>query len=214
MLLEEFYPEYLELFEQELFKLRQLAGKVGGQITVESGRMAEMRSKIDPEKQRAASVKNGLRNVENGFFTVGHPNCILTFESQSAAGTIGGTVAYTKGVGIFDSEKREERRRLGIGEFSQEVREARIKNALSVAEYLMENKLGVFSEEAREKTRERSKKTVEKLNTTKWLCMVTGKISTKGPLTRYQKKLGIDPALKVRISDLLPQQLPIILAGI
>lgn len=58
------------------------------------------------------------------------------------------------------------------------------------------------------------KMAAEKLNTTKWLCMVTGKISTKGPLTMYQKSLGIDPRLKVRVSDLLPQQLPIILAGI
>ena len=160
-LIEKFYPEYLELFEQELFRLRQAAGKVGGQITVESGKLEEARAKINPEKQREASVKIGLQNVEKGFFTPGHPNCILTFDSQSAAGTLGGTVTYTKGVGIFDSEKKEERRRQGIGEFSQETRETRIKNALSVAEYLMENKLGVFSEEEREKTRVRGKESVK-----------------------------------------------------
>lgn len=160
-LIEKNYPEYLELFEQELFNLRQLAGQVGGRVTAESGKLEEARSKIDPEKQREASVKIGLQNVEKGFFTPGHPNCILTFDSQSAAGTIGGTVAYTKGVGIFDSEKKEERRRQGIGEFSQETRETRIKNALSVAEYLMENKLGVFSEEEREKTRVRGKESVK-----------------------------------------------------
>jgi hypothetical protein len=160
-LIEKNYPEYLELFEQELFNLRQLAGQVGGRVTAESGKLEEARSKIDPEKQREASVKIGLQNVEKGFFTPGHPNCILTFDSQSAAGTIGGTVTYTKGVGIFDSEKKEERRRLGIGEFSQETRETRIKNALSVAEYLMENKLGVFSEEEREKTRVRGKESVK-----------------------------------------------------
>jgi hypothetical protein len=160
-LIEKNYPEYLELFEQELFNLRQLAGQVGGRVTAESGKLEEARSKIDPEKQREASVKIGLQNVEKGFFTPGHPNCILTFDSQSAAGTIGGAVTYTKGVGIFDSEKREERRRLGIGEFSQETREARVKNALSVVEYLMENKLGVFSEEEIEKTRVRGKESVK-----------------------------------------------------
>ena len=57
-------------------------------------------------------------------------------------------------------------------------------------------------------------KAAEKLNTTKWLCMVTGKISTKGPLTMYQKSLGIDPRLKARVDSLLSHQLPIILAGI
>jgi hypothetical protein len=160
-LIEKNYPEYLELFEQELFNLRQLAGQVGGRVTAESGKLEEARSKIDPEKQREASVKIGLQNVEKGFFTPGHPNCILTFDSQSAAGAIGGTVTYTKSVGIFDSEKKEERRRLGIGEFSQETRETRIKNALNVTEYLMENKLGVFSEEEREKTRVRGKESVK-----------------------------------------------------
>jgi predicted KAP-like P-loop ATPase len=136
-LIEEKYPEYLKLFEQELFKLRQLAGQVGGKTTAESGKLEEARSKIDPEKLQEARIKTGLKNVENGFFTPGHPNCILTFDSQSSAGTIGGTVSYSKGVGVFDKEKKEERRRLGIGEFSEETRQIRQKTASDTAQYLM-----------------------------------------------------------------------------
>ena len=160
-LIEKYYPEYLELFEQELFKLRQLAGQIGGKTTSESGKWEEIRSKVDPEKLQEARIKNGLQNVENGFFTLGHPNCILTFDSQSAAGTIGGTVTYSTGVGIFDIERKEERRMLGVGEFSEETRTIRQQTAREVAQYLMENKLGVFSEEEREKASIRGKKYAE-----------------------------------------------------
>jgi len=61
-----------------------------------------------------------------------------------------------------------------------------------------------------EKQRERAKK----ISSEKWMCMVTGYITTKGPLTNVQKAQGIDPRLRVRVDDLLPQQLPIIIAGI
>ncbi len=61
-----------------------------------------------------------------------------------------------------------------------------------------------------EKQRERAKK----MTTEKWMCMVTGYITTKGPLTNVQKAQGIDPRLRVRVDDLPSQQLPIILAGI
>jgi len=161
-LIEENYPEYLEFFEQEIFKLRQLAGRVGGRITTESGKLAETRSKIDPEKLQDARIRNGLQNVEKGFFTPGHPNCILTFDSQSAAGTLGGTVTYETGVGIFDKEKKEERKRLGIGEYSPENRNRQRDLAREVSQWMMENELGVFSEEEREKTRQRGKEYAEK----------------------------------------------------
>ncbi len=48
----------------------------------------------------------------------------------------------------------------------------------------------------------------------KWICLMTGKIAAPPHLSNYQKSRGIDPRLRVRIDDLLPQQLPIILAGI
>ena len=161
-LIEENYPEYLKLFEQELFKLRQLAGQVGGKITAESGKLEEARSKIDPEKLQEARIKTGLKNVENGFFTPGHPNCILTFDSQSAAGTIGGTVTYKTGVGLFDKEKKEERKKLGIGEYSPENLNRQGELAREVSQWMMENGLGIFSEEEREKARQRGKEYAEK----------------------------------------------------
>jgi hypothetical protein len=126
------YPEYLDLYNKWRFKLSSMGGQVAGQ-----------------------------QNVELGFFTPGHPNCILTFDSQSAAGTLGGTTSYTLGVGIFDKDKKEERRRLGIGEFSKETSAIRSKNAKEVAEYLLENGLGIFSPEGRDNSRKRGKEYAE-----------------------------------------------------
>ena len=109
VLLEAHYPEYLDLFDQELFNLRQMAGRIGGKKTTESGKLAEARLKIDQELLQEARVRTGLQNVEKGFFTPGHPNCILTFESQSAAGKLGGKVTLNKKVGIHDPKY------LGVG---------------------------------------------------------------------------------------------------
>jgi len=38
-----------------------------------------------------------------------------------------------------------------------------------------------------------------KLNSQKWVCLVTGKISTAGPLTIYQRANGIDTAKRVKL---------------
>jgi hypothetical protein len=39
----------------------------------------------------------------------------------------------------------------------------------------------------------------ERLNSQKWQCTVTGKVSTPGPLTVYQKARGIDPSNRIQI---------------
>ena len=39
-----------------------------------------------------------------------------------------------------------------------------------------------------------------KTNSQKWRCLVTGKITTSGPLTHWQKHRGIDTSLRERIS--------------
>jgi hypothetical protein len=36
-------------------------------------------------------------------------------------------------------------------------------------------------------------------NTQKWKCTVTGKVSTAGPLTLYQRSVGVDPANRVKL---------------
>jgi hypothetical protein len=122
------YPNYLDLYDKWRFNLSSISGRI-----------------------------NGQRNVERGFFTPGHPNCILSEESQSAAGKKGGSVTLAKKVGIHDPKY------LGVG-----------------------GKLGGKAGSAN-------------TNSQRWQCTVTGFISKPGPLTRYQKKRGIDPLNRVRI---------------
>ena len=40
----------------------------------------------------------------------------------------------------------------------------------------------------------------KRINSTRWKCTVTGKISTPGPLTTYQKARGIDPSNRIQIT--------------
>jgi hypothetical protein len=100
---------------------------VGGRVNVLSGQWERARACNDRDKLQEIRKVNGRKNVENGFFTPGHPNCILTFDSQSHAGSIGGRVAYERGVGVFDKRKKEERKRLSIGEYSPEHKEKQSK---------------------------------------------------------------------------------------
>jgi hypothetical protein len=109
-------------------------------------------------------------------------------------------------------------------------REERIEISSEVGRRSYEEEFGMFAPEYKEKKKEwgglggkackekmspeRQRERAKKMTTEKWMCMVTGYITTKGPLTNVQKPQGIDPRLRVRVDDLLPQQLPIILAGI
>ena len=74
----------------------------------------------------------------------------------------------------------------------------------------MDKSIDSYGDRLIEKQRERAKK----ISSEKWMCLVTGYITTKGPLTNVQKALGVDPRLRVRVESLLSQQLTIILAGI
>jgi len=44
-------------------------------------------------------------------------------------------------------------------------------------------------------------RSIRPLNKEKFKCLITGKISTAGPLTGYQKARGIDPSLREQIYD-------------
>jgi hypothetical protein len=38
-------------------------------------------------------------------------------------------------------------------------------------------------------------------NSQKWMCTVTGRVSTAGPLTIYQRSAGVDPACRVKVQE-------------
>lgn len=90
---------------------------------------------------------------------------------------------------------------------SQKSLEVKRKNGLSSGAKVAAERLGfcspewLNSPECLEMRRENGVRTVKALNTEKWRCTVTGKISTAGPLTRYQKKRGIDVSLRVKVES-------------
>jgi hypothetical protein len=57
------------------------------------------------------------------------------------------------------------------------------------------------SQKCRETAKRVSRENFQESNTKKFKCLVTGKISTAGPLTGYQKARGIDPSLREQIYD-------------
>ena len=67
-----------------------------------------------------------------------------------------------------------------------------------MAEKNKRNKMGIYAMSSQEKS-EAGKKGAISLNSQKWKCTITGKISNPGALSRYQKKRGIDTANRIRI---------------
>lgn len=55
------------------------------------------------------------------------------------------------------------------------------------------------SDKTREISRKVSKKNFSQTNKVKYQCLVTGKVSTAGPLTGYQKARGIDTKLRKKV---------------
>jgi hypothetical protein len=48
---------------------------------------------------------------------------------------------------------------------------------------------------------EARKRGSDKANSQKWMCLVTGHVSTAGPLTIWQKARSIDPSLRTKLND-------------
>jgi hypothetical protein len=100
----------------------------------------------------------------------------LSYEELSEAGRIG----YANGLGKLSIEEKSKNGKKG-GKVSG-------KN-------IYEKRIGCFS-----LTPEERREVVAKTNSQKWMCEETGYITTSGPLTRYQKKRGIDTSKRKRIS--------------
>jgi hypothetical protein len=220
------YPEYLNLWKKWLHKLRSLAGAQGGLIAgPKTHRLGlgifSMTSDERSEAGKKGGAVAGQKNVESGHIqNLG--------KIQGAFNVESGHLDRIRQ--LIDPVKQSERaRKQGLEQAANghldRIRKLIDKEAAAERARELGKRTGPISGRRHAESGHckriahlgglaTGKMAAEKLNTTKWLCMVTGKISTKGPLTMYQRKLGVDPALKVRISDLLPQQLPIILAGI
>jgi len=122
-------------------------------------------------EQRAKGLETQKQN-QLGFY---NPD-FHVFEDKSAAGQVGGSVTYEKGVGLFsmDAEEKFEARSAGgkVG-----------------------GKSGLNSDP--DYVRERGKKAGSKVANTRARCTKTGFESNISGLTRYQVRRGIDPSNRV-----------------
>jgi len=87
---------------------------------------------------------------------------------------------YSVGIGLFTKEQRS-----FVGKKSAETNKNQNKAVYGLT---------------REQKSQAGKLGSKTINSQKWMCIETGFISTFGPLTRYQRKRGIDTSKRQRIS--------------
>jgi hypothetical protein len=107
-------------------------------------------------------------------------------------------LASQKG-GITQGNRCKETR-TGIFSISEDERKIISSKAGKIGSKInKENKVGIFSltrQQLSENGKIGGKISSKKLNSQKWKCLITGFISTSGPLTNYQKSRNIDPKLR------------------
>jgi len=198
-------------------------GKITGEKSVRLGLGIHSTDYKNSQKRKDACTKGGIvggpiggaKVVENklGVHSPEYTNSEKYIEDRVKGGQISGQNSFERGTKIF-AISSEERARI-----SSEVGQRSYKEQFGMfaPEYVDKKKewSGMGGRACKEKMPiEKQRERANKISSEKWMCMVTGYITTKGPLTNVQKSRGIDSRLRVRVDDLLPQQLPIILAGI
>ena len=140
------------------------------------------------------------QEVENRLIKpdLNNPNClnehygsILSFEATSAGGKNCPRETQVKN-GIRESRRRKES---GQPQFLGLTLEEKQTLGRKVGEYSWKNKTGSFTPEI---TEQRHNK-LREMNKTKWRCLVTGFVTSPGPLSRYQKARGIDTSLREKV---------------
>ena len=108
-------------------------------------------------------------------------------------GKIGGKIGGPKGARTQIENK--------IGMYARSKEQLSIDNAKGgkiMGEKHYQNKTGLFgmSEEDKKKAQANGGKVI---GNQRWRCLITGKISNTGALTRYQRSRGIDVSQRVRV---------------
>jgi hypothetical protein len=117
-----------------------------------------------------------------------------------AAGKVNGVTTFVNKTGMWGlpPERRAEILRKGgltTGKRNAETGRMREVRKLRPHESMVESgkKLGEWSKQTGQLTEAQ-----KKANKTKFICLVTGKVTTSGPLAQWQKKRGIDTSLKLK----------------
>jgi hypothetical protein len=130
--------------------------------------------------------KGGQRSVETGNAGWVH----VSRKVRSENGRKNGKRHHENKTGLFAATPEE---------WSARNRINGTKGAVAAGRSTFEKGVGIFGMSAEAATA-RNKKGASIINRIQWLCLETGHISTSGPLTRWQKKRGVDPARRARLT--------------
>lgn len=140
------------------------------------------------------------QKVENRLIRpdLNNPNCLNEHCGSvisSAAAAKGGTNCPRETQvknGIEEAKRRKEN---GQHQWLGQTTEERQVLGKNVGNYSWKNQVGSFTPEL---TKQRHDK-LRKMNTEQWRCLITGFITSPGPLSRYQKARGIDTSLREKV---------------
>lgn len=141
------------------------------------------------EFQKEQGKKAGQKNIKTGhIFRLAKYNMennlgifSLSTEEKIKIGKMGGDFCFKNSIGIFARTKEKHK-------------QDSIKGGKSSAQKHKELGIGIFS-----LTEEELSMASKKANSQRWKCLVTGYITSAGPLSKYQNKRGIDTSLRMRI---------------
>ena len=167
------------------------------------GSSGMVHSEETKDKIRESGKKVGKRNYELG---IGFHS--LTTEERKKNGSRNGKMQYENKIGLFSISPEEtlenakkggkKASELGLGIHSltsgQRAENGKIGGKIAGRKNY-QNKTACFSI-----TPEQRVEINKKTNSQKWMCLETEFVTTAGPLTRYQRKRGIDTSKRKRIA--------------
>jgi len=172
-------------------------GRISGANTVKQKRGFLSEEWLGSEERLEANAKGGR---ESGGANARLKRGICAPGVATKAGKIGGASNVINKTGFCSAEWLD----------SDECTEQRRANGLASGAKAASDRTGICSpewlssEECLEQRKANGVKTASILNSEKWQCTVTGFISTAGPLSRYQRKRGIDTNNRVKLSEFTP----------
>jgi len=92
-------------------------------------------------------------------------------------------------------ESQRKRREDGVHPWLGQTKEERVELGKKVGRHSWETQTGSHSPEL---TKQRHDK-LRAMNYSRWRCLVTGYITSPGPLSRYQRKRGIDTSMREKV---------------
>lgn len=142
---------------------------------------------------------------------------IVSLSLNKKIGKLSGKKAYQTKTGIFAISEDERRKnsskggkinfknKTGIFSIDKETHSNNCKKGgKTMGNLHKKNKSGIFKLtkcQLSECGKKGGKLGAKSTNSQKWKCLVTGYISTSGPLTKYQNKRGIDKSKRIKVYD-------------